>query len=284
MAAVDREEAFAYCERRARDRHEGLSFGIFGPREKRPYLAALYAFARAADDFTDEAIYEGMRLPKLDDWERLLRAAYRGEAEGPIFVALGETVRRFALPMELLLDLLSAFREDVEKGSYESWEELREHCRRSSGAIGRLVLLVFDQQEDTLPELSEAFCSGLQLAHHWRGVTLDSTRGRIYVPQDLLRRHGVASFELRAGRVSPGRRQLMEELVARTRELLACGRPLCDRVARDLRFELRLLWLGGMRILDQVERSGGEPVGRPPRQRLHDRAALAWQAWRWPAV
>src|SRR5512139_115091 len=120
MPAATVQEAFAYCEARTKAHYENFPVGLFVPRQRRPYVYALYAFARAADDFADEPIYEGVRAKKLDDWERLLDAAYRGEAEGPIFVALGETVRRLGIPKQLLLDLLSAFRQDVVKTRYES--------------------------------------------------------------------------------------------------------------------------------------------------------------------
>ena len=92
-----------------------------------------------------------MRQEKLDQWEALTEAAYRGEAEGPIFVALAETVRRLGIPKELLLDLLSAFRQDTEKTRYASWEELLDYCRRSANPVGRLVLLVFDEKDPGLP-------------------------------------------------------------------------------------------------------------------------------------
>src|SRR5512138_3414510 len=154
MPAATVEEAFAYCEARAKAHYENFPVGLFVPRARRPYVHALYAFMRAADDFADEPIYEGVRRQKIDQWESLTEAAYRGEAEGPIFVALAETVRRLGIPKHLLLDLLSAFRQDVEKTRYASWEELLDYCRRSAEPVGRLVLLVFEQPGEDLPALS----------------------------------------------------------------------------------------------------------------------------------
>jgi phytoene synthase len=283
MAAVSVEEAFAYCEARTKAHYENFPVGLFVPRKRRPYVYALYAFARTADDFADEPIYEGMRREKLEDWERLLDAAYRGEAQGPIFVALGETVRRFGIPKQLLLDLLSAFRQDVEKTRYASWEELLDYCRRSAEPVGRLVLLVFEQPGEDLPALSDAICTGLQLANHWQDAAIDYGRGRIYVPEDVMRRHGVGEWDFRSGRVSDGWRGMMGELISRTRELFERGRPLCDRVSRELRFEMRLTWLGGMSILDRIEATGGDVFRQRPHHGLLDKAALGWRAWRWPA-
>ena len=284
MAAVSVEDAFAYCAARTKAHYENFPVGLFIPRVRRPYVYALYAFARAADDFADEPIYEGVRQEKLAEWERLLDAAYRGEAEGPIFVALGETVRRFAIPKQLLLDLLSAFRQDVDKTRYQSWQELVDYCRRSADPVGRLVLLVFEQAGEDLAPLSDAICTGLQLANHWQDAAIDYQRGRIYIPEELLRRHGVAEWDFAGRRVSDAWRGLMGELISRSRELFERGRPLCDRVSRELRFEMRLTWLGGMSILDRIEAVGGDVFERRPKHSALDKAALAWRAWRWPAA
>ncbi len=281
MFAVSVEEAFAYCEARTKAHYENFPVGLFVPRQRRPYVYAIYAFARAADDFADEPVYEGVREKKLDDWEKLLDAAYRGEAEGPIFVALAETVRRLGIPKQLLLDLLSAFRQDVVKTRYESWDELLDYCRRSADPVGRLVLLVFEQKDEALPPLSDAVCTALQLANHWQDAALDYARGRIYVPSELLRRHGVTEWDFSTGRVSEGWRGLMAELIGRTRELFERGKPICERVGRELRFELRLTWLGGMSILDRIEAVGGDVFQKRPRHGALDKAALALRAWRW---
>jgi squalene synthase HpnC len=280
--AVSVDDAFAHCEARVKAHYENFPVGLFVPRKKRRYVYALYAFARIADDFADEPIYEGVRQEKLDQWEALLHAAYRGEAEGPVFVALRETVRDLDVPKELLLALLSAFRQDTQKNRYASWEELLDYCRRSANPVGRLVLIVFEQEDPELPALSDAVCTALQLANHWQDAAIDYARDRIYVPEDMMRRHGVGTWDFSTGRVTDGFRGLMAELIARTRELFERGRPLCDRVGRELRFEMRLTWLGGMSILDRIEAVGADVFAQRPRHSALDKAALAWRAWRWP--
>jgi squalene synthase HpnC len=277
------DEAFAHCEARVRSHYENFPVGLFVPREKRRYVHALYAFARAADDFADERIYEGVRAEKLDQWEERLHAAYRGEAEDPIFIALGETVRRLEIPKGLLLDLLSAFRQDTVKGRYETWEELLDYCRRSANPVGRVVLLLFDNRDPELPPLSDAICTALQLANHWQDLAIDLRKDRIYVPRELLERFGVKEWELNAGTVGDSFRGLMGELIARTRDLFRTGRPLCDRVGPDLRFEMRLTWLGGSGILDRIEGVGYDVFRRRPRHGLIGKLGLAWHAWRWRA-
>lgn len=283
-ARPDLDAAFAHCAARVRAHYENFPVGLFVPRERARYVHALYAFARAADDFADEPAYEGRRVELLDDWEARLHRAYAGEAEDPVFVALGETVRRLAVPPGLLLDLLSAFRQDVHQRRYASWEQLRDYCRRSADPVGRLVLLVFDQRDPELGPLSDAICTGLQLANHWQDLALDlRTRDRLYVPRALLELHGVGEADLRAGVLDARYAALMDDLIGRTRALFRAGRALCDRVPGRLRFELRLTWLGGSAILDGIERAGGDVFTRRPRHGAFDKLRLAWRALRWRA-
>src|SRR5467141_1994490 len=105
--------------------------------------------------------------------EARLHAAYEGKAEDPIFIALAETVRRLDIPKSLLLDLLSAFRQDTVKTRYDTWEELLDYCRRSADPVGRLVLIVFGYKDPALPPLSDAICTALQLANHWQDLAVD---------------------------------------------------------------------------------------------------------------
>jgi len=196
-------------------------------------------------------------------------------------VALGETVRRLDVPKQLLLDLLSAFRQDTVKQRYETWDELIDYCRRSADPVGRLVLIVFGYRDPALLPLSDALCTALQLANHWQDLAVDLRKGRIYVPRELLDRFSVKEWDLNAGTVTGAFRSLMAELVTRTRERFARGRPLCDRVGRDLRFELRLTWLGGNGILDLIEAVGYDVFRRRPRYGPAGKLRLAWRAWRW---
>ena len=283
-SALALEEAFAYCAARTRAHYENFPVGLLVPKQKRPYVHALYAFMRAADDFADEPAYEGQRREKLDEWEARLDAAYDGRAEDPIFVALAETVRRLAIPKPLLRDLLSAFRQDTVKQRYETWEEVLDYCRRSANPVGRLVLLVFGYRDAELERLSDRVCTALQLANHWQDLAVDLAKDRIYVPREQLEVHRLSVEDLKAGCIDERFRGLMRDLVTHARTLFVEGAPLCDRVGRDLRFELRLTWLGGMRILTRIERVGYDVFRRRPQHGLLDKVGLAWRAWRWRPV
>ena len=148
-------DAYATCVRDARRHYENFPVAsLLVPRAQRPHIAAVYAFARAADDFADEgnrSVQERYRL--LERWLRRLHDAANGDAPRPlkpgepththqIFAALAATIRDRALPVMLLEDLLSAFRQDVTVTRYETWTDLFDYCRRSANPVGRLVLRI----------------------------------------------------------------------------------------------------------------------------------------------
>jgi squalene synthase HpnC len=243
----------------------------------RPHVAAVYAFARTADDFADEgARSDADRLQLLEGWRHRLResAAGSGTARLPrpgepadtmaLFAALGRTIREKSLPAQPFEDLLSAFTQDVTVHRYSTWEHLLDYCRRSANPVGRLVLRIAGYREDRFDRWSDAICTALQLTNFWQDLKVDFDRGRLYIPLDDLCRYDVALDDLAGGRVTPEWKDLLTELAARTRALFHEGRPLCDGVRGRLRYELRATWLGGMRILDRLEAGGFDVIRRRP--------------------
>jgi hydroxysqualene synthase len=259
------EDAFAYCERMAREHAENFPVASrFVPAHLRPYVWAIYAFARSADDYADEPRYAGRRHDLLDDWEARLEAAYHGDADHPVFVALRDTVERRDIPISPLRDLLTAFRMDLATARYPTFETLRNYCTHSAHPVGRLVLYVFDYRDADLQRFSDDLCFGLQLANFLQDVGRDLARGRIYLPGEDLAHFGVGEADLAEGRVTPAFRDLMRFQVARARSYFLRGRPLLDKVGRDLGFELHLIWHGGWTILDKIEAVGYDVFRRRP--------------------
>lgn len=269
-SAPDAAVAFAYCERLARAHYENFPVGSrLVPRPLRRHVYSIYAFARTADDFADEdyeanGLQEAARLAALDDWERKLLACAHGQAEHPIFIALAATIKDLQLPLSLLSDLLSAFKQDVVKRRYANFDEVLDYCARSANPVGRLILLLFGYRDEHLHQLSDHICTGLQLANFWQDVAVDIKKDRVYLPQDEMATYGVSVDDLRAGRFSEAYAALLKFQVARTRELFARGRPLPELVRGRLRYELRLTWHGGMRILERVEDLGYDTLRQRP--------------------
>jgi squalene synthase HpnC len=271
-----------YCARLTRGHYENFPVApLLVPRELRAAVQAVYAFARTADDFADEPEHEGRRLALLDAWERMLRSAFEGRAEHPIFVTLAQAVTRHRLPLRPFLDLLAAFRLDVTKTSYETWDELRDYCRLSADPVGRLMLHLFQKDDPGLLPLSDALCTGLQLANHWQDVREDRGRGRVYIPREAMARHGVPETDLDAPRAGKAFGALMDELVGRARDGFGAARGLPRRAGGRLGWQLRLTWLGGMRILEKIEASGGDVLAHPPRLSYADAPLLAARAAAW---
>jgi squalene synthase HpnC len=292
-AAVAR--AYAECERRAREHYENFPVASrFLPAAMRPHIAAIYAFARTADDYADEpGIAPDERLRLLDAWGLQLAAAAAGSGResctgtrdsqpDPVFVALGQTIRDRRLPVTLFEDLLSAFRQDVTTTRYDTWAGVLDYCRRSANPVGRVVLRVAGYDDARLDAQSDAVCTALQLANFWQDLGRDWSIGRLYVPGEDWIPSGAREEDLTAGRMTPEWRSVMRVMARRTRELFAAGRGVCDGVGGRLRWELRLTWLGGSRILDQLERDDFDVFNHRPSIGKRDipgliRGAVLWR-------
>jgi hydroxysqualene synthase len=294
---VDLAAAYASCARDARTHYENFPVASrLVPQRMRHHIAAVYAFARAADDFADEGtrpVDERHRL--LDGWLCRLREAVSRNPNGPgrpvergepantneIFVALGATIREKHLPAGLFEDLLSAFRQDVTVTRYASWMDVLDYCRRSANPVGRLVLRIADYRDARLDGWSDAICTALQLTNFWQDLKIDFDRGRIYIPEDEMRAHGASPSDLAGSTMTPAWIRAVAAAVSRTRALFHEGLPLCDAVRGRLRYEVRATWLGGTRILDRLERSEYDMIHRRPSLGVADAPWFAWRLLSW---
>ncbi len=187
----DLEAAYAACRRLVRRHYENFPVAsLLVPRDKRDALAAIYAFARSADDFADEPGVEG-RLEALADWRRRLYACVEGEVDHPTFLALGDTIQKHRLSLTNLDNLLRAFEMDVTVNRHQNFESLLQYSTCSANPVGRLMLELFDHRDPELLALSDNICTALQLTNFWQDVRIDLERDRVYLPLDDL-----ASFDL----------------------------------------------------------------------------------------
>ena len=282
--------AYAECERLARSHYENFPVASWlVPAYMRPHIAAVYAFARTADDFADEgrrAPEERLRL--LDDWQRRLHACadVSGTTAGRntddlVFIALGATIRARNLPIPLFDDLLSAFRQDIMTNRYETWDALLDYCRRSANPVGRLVLRVAGYDDPALDRSSDALCTALQLTNFWQDLDRDWQKGRLYVPLEDMEACGASLEDLDARRLSVPWQHALSRAAARTHQLFQAGRLVCDGVGGRLRLELRLTWLGGRRILDRVEHVRFDVFTARPAVGIVDAPGLLWRALLW---
>ncbi len=273
------EEARAWCRRLAESHYESFHVATwFLPSALRPHFHALYAYCRVSDDLGDEVADPAQALALLDLWGRELDACYEGRARHPVFVALSETIGACSIPKEPLADLLTAFRQDQTVKRYETMREVLGYCHYSANPVGRLVLYACGEASEENFRLSDATCSALQLANFWQDVRVDYAKGRVYLPQEDMRRFGVTDEAIAAGTATPQFRALLRFEVEYARKLFEQGLPLTGRVHRELAIDLDLFSRGGLEILRAIERRGYDVLSARPAISKRTKILLALRA------
>ncbi|MBM4165807.1 MAG: squalene synthase HpnC [Ignavibacteria bacterium] len=273
------DDAFDYCARITNSHYENFPVAsLFLPQEKRPYIQAIYAFARTADDYSDEGnISVEERMEKLEDWNTQLDLCFQHQSQHPIFIALEETVFKLNLPKEPFTDLLTAFKMDVTKNRFENFEELLFYCKHSANPVGRLVLLVFGYRDEKLFQFSDNICTALQLANFWQDVSVDKNKNRLYIPLDDMKRFDYSAEKWNDGVMDDSFFQLMKFQAERTKQLFYDGTELLESVDKDLRLELRLVWFGGMKIIRKIEKQNYNAFARRPQLNLFDKLSVFYK-------
>ncbi len=262
------------------------------PRAMRDDFGAVYAFCRWADDLGDEYTGAGSveaererALDRLRWWRGELDACFAGEPRHWVFVALRPTIERCGLPREPFDCLIEAFEQDQRVTSYETWDQLVDYCTRSADPVGRLVLGV--SGVEATPErarMSDAICTGLQLANFWQDVRSDLVeRGRVYMPSGETGLRAQDLQEMALWGDDPAARvrfiRALRPLVERTRPLFAEGRALAEDVGPEVGPVIGVFRAAGVHVLDAVEGIGCTTLWRRPRVSKATRARLFVRAW-----
>jgi squalene synthase HpnC len=283
--------AYAACGALARSHYENFPVASWLlPAPMRPHVAAVYAFARIADDLADEGTVPAEeRLTKLHAWQRRLHVAIEVELESEsphehedlIIIAAAHSSRTLDLPIAWFDDLISAFAQDITTTRYASWADVFDYCRRSANPIGRLVLRIAGYRDDRLDRSSDAVCTALQLTNFWQDFGRDWRAGRLYVPREVLDACGASETDLAPGPLGRAWQQALARCVAVTDEHFRRGRDVCDGVGGRLRYELRVTWLGGRRILKRVDEARANLLDYRPTLGARDVPAMLWLAALW---
>ncbi len=239
---------------------------ILMPRRLRKPVAAIYHFARAADDIADEGqLSDTERLGQLDAFRaELARIADNETPLTPLFSNLAAEVRQHALPVQPLYDLLDAFTQDVVKKRYGNFDDLLDYCRRSANPVGNLLLHLYEEATPVNIAYSDAICTGLQLINFWQDVAKDYAIGRIYLPLDELAQYGVSEEQIARGICDDKWRALMKFQVDRARAMMLAGKPLGSILTGRTGLELRMIIAGGLRILAKLENARYDMFRRRP--------------------
>ena len=253
---------------------------ILLPRRMRRAVHVIYHFARHADDIADEGdATAAQRLAALQTLRDELARIESGQVPVmPLMQNLARVIAEYRLPLAPFYDLLSAFSQDVEKTRYQSFAELVDYCRRSANPVGRLMLHLYGENDPRSLAMSDGICTALQLINFWQDVAIDWQKGRVYIPQDDLVKFRISEEQIArrdAGGVWP---MLMDKEVKRALAMLEAGSPLALKLKGRLGWELRLIVLGGERILKKIHEARGDVFAQRPVLGKRDWLAIIWKA------
>ena len=245
-------EAYQHCMGIAQAHYENFpTASKLIKRKLRPAVAAIYAFARAADDMADEGdLPSEKRLKQIDAWESLLERCVDEELDHPVFLALGDAIQRFNLPIEELHNLLIAFRMDVSIHSYATFDELKFYCKHSANPVGRLMLALHGVNNREADAYSDAICTALQLTNFWQDLKIDIPKGRCYLAEEWLKPEGLTSAEVLEGGMSSERlAPALNRAYHETDALFQRGSKLLPLLPFRLRLQVAATLHGGRAIL-----------------------------------
>lgn len=265
--SVSMPQAEAYCRHVASRHYENFQIASwFLPKLLRQDFYNIYAYCRWSDDCADEVRDRSEATALLTWWQSQLDAIFRGEQPShPVMRALTATVQRHALPQAPFADLLSAFRQDQFQTRYATFVELDEYCRRSANPVGRLLLGLANAADDGENlRLSDAICTGLQLANFCQDMARDAAVGRIYAPREIWQCHDVDEAMILAACPTPQLQAMVAHFAARAREQLTAGAMLVARVPAWLSLDVDLFRAGGLAILDEIDRAHFDVWTRRP--------------------
>ncbi len=271
--------AYRFCQDLADGHYENFPVAsLLLPKRLRKHVAALYAFARIADDISDEPEYEGRRKECLHIWRSMLADIGGRTPTHPVFLALGATLKELELPKEPFDDLLSAFIQDTEKKSYATFDEVLDYCRRSANPVGRIVLMIHGYKDAELFRHSDAICTALQLTNFWQDISVDLKKDRVYIPEEDFKEYGYSVADLRMGVYNARFKSLMKFEVSRARALFEQGKPLPGKLSWPLSLEIRLTWYGGRQILKLIRNSNFDTLHARPTLKKRDWIPLVVRA------
>jgi squalene synthase HpnC len=292
---LDYEQAAAYTRDLVTSQYENFTVvSRLLPARLREHFAAVYSFCRWADDLGDETGDPARSLELLAWWRRELSLCYEGQPRHPVFVALHRTVEQFDIPAQPFEHLIDAFEQDQRVTRYATWDQTLDYCKRSADPVGRLVLYMYGYNDAQRQAYADATCTALQLANFWQDVRRDILeRDRIYIPADVLDRHGLTHDDLTAAvrenrALSPEQqaayRATLSELVERTWDLFVEGRKLLPMLRGPARMNVKLFTLGGEMVLRRIQKMNYNTLaerpalGKPTKVLLMIRA-LAGRLW-----
>lgn len=257
------EASFDYCRRVARSRARNFYYSfLLLPRAERDAMCAIYAFMRYCDDLSDEPAAGDARA-SIERWSADLERALAGDAPPhPVWPAFRASVERFRIPHECFRQMIAGVSSDLEPRTIETFDDLRQYCYQVASVVGLCVIHVAGFESAEAPRLAEDCGVAFQLTNILRDVSEDAGLGRVYLPQEDLARFGVSEQVLRGTQRTPEFLDLMRFEAARAREYYARSAALVNMVSPSGRAMMRAIVAIYSRLLDRIESSGFDVLGR----------------------
>ncbi len=235
------------------------------PKRLRRHVAVVYRFARTADDIADdEALTVSEKYFRLTDFEKSFEKTLAGNTENEFWNALQNTIREFNLSRENFLNLLKAFRSDIEMNGFETFEDVLNYCSNSANPVGRIILELFDIRDESAFLLSDKICTALQLTNFYQDVSRDIMLGRIYISRDEMEEYSVTKEQIAEGAIDNSFRMLMQKQVERTKAMFEEGKGLLNYLSGGLKKEIAWTILGGEEILKKIEANNYDTLNFRP--------------------
>jgi phytoene synthase len=262
------QEAERFCRQMARREAKNFYWGFISlPHDQRMAIYALYDFARQVDDEVDGAPRPDLIPERLAAQRERVHRCMRGEADDPVMQVLSKAVQRYGIPEEELQALIDGVERDCTHTRYATWDELREYCRLVASVVGRMCVRIFGFTDDTALLRADDLGLALQLTNILRDVREDAEMGRIYVPQEDLRRFGIGEDALLRGEPGDGWNALLKFESQRARALFKTGYEVLRYIPRRPAACVQTMAGIYQRLLHKIERD--------PQLPLHERAALS---------
>ncbi len=288
------QNAYKYCMAIAQNHYENFPVAskLLNKQLRYP-IAAVYAFARSADDFADEGDRsEQQRLSLLNDYSIELddikqklthssdnkKQAFVHVSNNKIFIALADVISQYQIPIGLFYDLLNAFRQDVITSRYTDFDEILAYCKLSANPVGRILLHLNHSASEQNNNYSDAICTGLQLINFYQDIAQDINESdRLYLPLNEMEHCNVSTNDIKNQRNTAQALRLIKIQLQRARQIYESGKPLCFNLSGVFALEIRMIYSGGKLILDKLEENSGS-IYRRPRLNAKDKIKIIWQA------
>ena len=259
------ESAYISAENFARAHYENfpvISFLV--KKELRKHVAVLYWFARTADDISDDpTLNNAEKIIKLNHFEERLTSLLKGKYEDDYEAAMYNTITVMHLTQDLFYDLIVAFRQDLIKKRYQSFEELLDYCKYSANPVGRLILELNGIRNNNAFHYSDKICTALQLINFYQDVKIDYDMNRIYFPMDEMGLFAVTENMFELNKINLNLEKLVKYNIDRAAKILEEGKKLLEFLPRKLKIEIKWTVLGGMEILNKIRKNSFNVFTRP---------------------